>query len=580
MDKLIQRKIACPSEDCSSSDAFHVYQAQENGTHYGHCFVCGFHPWDLNEDFSETKAKAREVSHQLSTRQRLKSVMQLEDILALPIRDLSSRGLSQNTCEAYGVRVALSERDGITPTSHFYPIYKHNKLSGFKQRIIKDKRFFTHGDCESPQMFGQQNCTGSTKTLYITEGECDCLALYQTLKRKSTFGTWTPSVVSLARGSAAAKSDIASNWEFIDQYDKIILVFDQDDAGQAAQEECCKLLAGKVYTVKLAFKDPNEMIMQGKETDLYWSVMNARKYQPDGIVNGADTFERFRHSSNQICYPWPKEWEDMNEKTYGVAPGSLIVVTSGTGSGKTTMMSELKYHYFNTTDFKIADISLEEDIGDTVGNMMSIHLNKRILLPDVETTEEELQKAHDHLYSSRRWELYDHFGGMDDDNLFGKLRYFAASGCKFIFLDHLSIVVSEFADQGDERKRIDVIMTKLEKFAKQFGVVLFVVVHLKSAPPGQSFENGYKPTMDDLRGSRSIKHCATDILSLSRNQQDPDKITANTSLITVLKCRRTGRIGDSNYLLYDHGTGRMKKCPTPQTTENVIKNSSKLRILT
>jgi len=39
---------------------------------------------------------------------------------------------------------------------------------------------------------------------------------------------------------------------------------------------------------------------------------------------------------------------------------------------------------------------------------------------------------------------------MDDSSLLSKLRYFAVTGHKFIFLDHLSIVVSEYAAEGGE----------------------------------------------------------------------------------------------------------------------------------
>jgi hypothetical protein len=56
---------------------------------------------------------------------------------------------------------------------------------------------------------------------------------------------------------------------------------------------------------------------------------------------------------------------------------------------------------------------------------------------------------------------------MDDASLFNKLRYFGATGHRAIFLDHLSIVVSEYAAEGNERERIDTVMTKLAKLAKE-----------------------------------------------------------------------------------------------------------------
>lgn len=554
MDKLVERKLPCNS--CESSDAYHITQ-RKDGSFYGYCFSCDKYDHDPYASGVSRTTNNKGVVPQLSN-------LSIEEILEYPVRALSERGINKDTCEHFQTRVALSTQDGATNTSHYYPTYKNDKLTGFKERIISSKQFFTHGDCKEPQLFGQKHTEANGKTLYITEGECDAMALYQVLRGNSTIPDWKPSVVSLARGSAAAMSDITNNFEFVDSFKKVILVFDQDTPGEKAVEEVCKVLAGKVFVVKLPLKDANDCLIHDREKDLYWACMSRySKYQPDGIVNGGDTWERFRHSTNKQCYPYPETWTDLNNKTYGVRPGSLVTITSGTGSGKSTFMNELKYHFYKTTDFKLADISLEEDIGDTVGNLMGIHLNKRIQLPDVKATDQELEESHSYLYSSRRWELYDHFGGMDDDSLFGKLRYFAASGCKFIFLDHLSIIISEYASEGNERERIDTIMTKLAKLVKEWDIVIFLVVHLRKTGHGTSFELGAIPTLDDLRGSGTLKQLSWDVLGLSRDQQHPDLFCANTSRVTVLKCRFTGNTGEADYLNFSKDSGRMIKVPKP-----------------
>ncbi len=196
--------------------------------------------------------------------------------------------------------------------------------------------------------------------------------------------------------------------------------------------------------------------------------------------------------------------------------------------------------------------------------MLSLHLNKRITLPDVKVTEEVEKQAFDDIFSSGRFTLYDFFGGMDDDTLFSKLRYFTSTGHNIIFLDHLSIIVSEFASDGGERERIDTIMTKLAKLVKETGVIIFLVVHLKKSDSSRrSFEEGATPTLDDLRGSASIKQLSWDVLALSRNQQHPDLHCANTTELTVLKCRFTGRTGSAGFLKFDETTGRMLSTVEP-----------------
>ena len=168
------------------------------------------------------------------------------------------------------------------------------------------------------------------------------------------------------------------------------------------------------------------------------------------------------------------------------------------------------------------------------------------------------------MYESDRVDLYDFFGGMDDSSLLSKLRYYAITGHKFIFLDHLSIIVSEFATEGDERKRIDTLMTKLAKFVKEFNVVLFLVVHLrKGESSAVPFEQGGVPSLDDLRGSASLKQLSWDVIGLARNQQHTNEYCANTTEATVLKCRFTGRTGTADYLNFNQFTGRMCNVDCP-----------------
>ncbi len=567
MGKVLEQ-TACPK--CDSSDAFTVYE-KENGKVDGYCYSCASYirdPYKDNQsaalDASEVEPATRKLG---SAPQQYSSsttkVNSLDEANLHPIREIRERKISHATCEHYGVRVGLDTRDGITPIYHLYPSYKKGELCGYKQRIVKDKGFAAIGDTKDIDLFGANTIKPQGKKLFITEGEIDCLSLYQVLKEHSTLDYYEPAVVSLPHGAQTAAKSIARNMEIIDGYEQIILCFDRDAAGKAAATEVCKLLAGKVYVAKLSEKDPNDMLLKGKGIDLKWAVLtNAKKYQPDGILAGEDCWERYKHTAATESYPYPTTMSGLNEKTYGVRPGTVVTVTSGSGCGKTQFLRELKYHYLHTTDFKIADIALEEDIGDTIGGMLSLHLNKRINLPDVKVSEDEEKKAFDEVFGSGRITLYDYFGGMDDDNLFSKLRYFISTGHKFIFLDHLSIIVSEYASEGGERERIDTIMTKLAKLVKETGAIIFLVVHLKKSDH-RPFEEGTIPSLDDLRGSGAIKQLSWDVIALSRNQQHEDIYCANTTELTVLKCRFTGRTGSCGFMHFDDSSGRMIQVDMP-----------------
>jgi len=260
----------------------------------------------------------------------------LDECLSFPIRALHDRGITKETCEHFDVRVALSPTDGHTITHHYYPRTKKNKLSSFKKRIVSTKDFRSVGDGQGVELFGQSVCKPNGKKLFITEGECDALALYQTLRLHSSMD-WNPAVVSLSNGSASASKDISENFDFVQTYDEIILCFDQDDPGQAAVDDVCPLLAGKVYIAKFSEKDANDMVLKGKSHELYWDVMkHARAYMPDNIINYGECWDRFKHGKNKVCYPYPESWTDINAKTYGTRLGSLVTITSGSGMGGLT----------------------------------------------------------------------------------------------------------------------------------------------------------------------------------------------------------------------------------------------------
>ena len=126
--------------------------------------------------------------------------------------------------------------------------------------------------------------------------------------------------------------------------------------------------------------------------------------------------------------------------------------------------------------------------------------------------------------------------------------------CKFIFLDHISIVVSS-QEYGDERRAIDEVMTKLRMLVQELNIHLGVVTHLKRIS-GDGHEGGSQVALSHLRGSQGIAQLSDMVLGLERDSQNEDEELRNTTLIRVLKNRFSGDTGPASYLRYDRNTGR------------------------
>jgi len=479
----------------------------------------------------------------------------LADIDELESGPVPSRGLGTGTMEFYGHKVAY-DTTTREPSHIVYPRYSEGKLTGYKVRDLKDKRFFSLGDGKSADLAGMTVATGR-KLCIVTEGEDDMVAAKQMLRSQGKDYT----VVSLPNGATSKINEYSMAW--LSDFESVIIATDMDEAGDAAASMLVDLLAGgKCKRAQLPAKDANECLIKDLTNDFFSSLMDAKTITPDGVVLGTETWDSFiedyrNEQGGGIAYP--EGWEELNDMIYGVRLSELDTFTSGSGMGKSQLLRELMYHLAHNHQQKVGVLSLEEPLSDTVLGQMSVHANLPLHLPETReiVTDAELRQHWEATYGTGNYVAYDHFGSLGQDTLINKIRYMAAGmGCKYIVLDHLSIVISEYANDGDERKVIDEIMTKLKRLTQELNIWIGLVVHLRKSG-GTPFELGAVPSVDDLRGSGSIKQLSNQVIAISRNQQDGDLAKRNTSLLTVLKSRFTGRTGPATLLNYNHNTGRM-----------------------
>jgi twinkle protein len=249
-------------------------------------------------------------------------------------------------------------------------------------------------------------------------------------------------------------------------------------------------------------------------------------------------------------------YEELNKLTYGIRKGELVMVTAGSGLGKSQFLREIVWHILNKTSDNIGLMFLEEGVRKTARSLMSLAVNKPIHLPDVEVSPEELKDAFDRTLGSDRVYLFDHFGSTSLENIVNRVRYMAKGlNCGYIMLDHISIIISG-GDVGDERKALDAIMTKLRMLVQETGVSLICVSHLKR-PESKGHEDGAATSLSQLRGSGAIAQLSDIVIGLERNGQALDPIERNTTNVRVLKNRYSGFTGNAGSILYNGKTGRM-----------------------
>ena len=235
----------------------------------------------------------------------------------------------------------------------------------------------------------------------------------------------------------------------------------------------------------------------------------------------------------------------MNELTYGIRLGELVTFTADPKIGKTQVLREVVYSALSNTDKGMGLIFLEEPNKHTLLGLMSLSANKPLHLPDVrdEVSDAELRGYFESVYPDSRVVLWNHFGSNSIDRVLDKIRHMAALGCKYIILDHLSIVVSD--QQGDERKRLDEIATKLKTLCMELNVSVLTVIH--------------QNRKGEIRGTMGIEQLSNIVIKLFRNKLDEDPWRRNITKVVVQDNRFCGRTGPACYLYYEPTTGRLSE---------------------
>jgi twinkle protein len=509
-------------DNCGSSDANAIYSDGHT-----HCFSCNTTIQPNSQGFTDTEVQPAEDTKQ-------------EGLLQGEYQTLVARKLTEETCRKFGY---------ITTTYRGEPVQAatYRNLSGkpIAQKLrYKDKRFQLIGETRKLPLFGSQ-LWKTGKKLVITEGEIDCMTVSQVQGHK-----WA--TVSLPQGSAGARRAIKDNWEYLDGFLEIILMFDMDDPGQKAAIEVAELLPiGKAKIATLPCKDANECLLQGKTGEIIDAIFKAREYRPDGIVAATDLREAVcvDAAASSIMYPYP----GLNQITKGIRTSELVTVAAGSGVGKSTFIREIATH-LHTSGESIGMIMLEESNKRTLLGLVGIHLSKNILVDRTGVSEDELKEAFDDLFKKRPIYLYDHFGSTDVDIICKRIEFMAkALDVKYIFLDHVSILISGLAT-NDERKLIDVAMTKLRTLVQELDICLFLVSHLRRPEGDKGHEDGKKVSIGHLRGSHSLAQLSDITLGLEKLADAPD---SDQRRLVVLKNRFTGEVGTAGTLTYDRQTGRL-----------------------
>lgn len=518
-----------PCPKCGSMDALGVY---DDG--HSHCFSmgCGYH---TAADDTEIPAATAAPG--------------TRPMIPTEYCYMASRGISEEVCARYKYGRGVYKGKQVHVANY---TDSQGRVVAQKLRTA-DKKFIWLGNPKAVTFFGRSSVQPRGKRIIITEGEIDTLSVAEALST----GNWP--VVSVPNGAQGAKKTIAAELKWLENFDEVVLLFDNDDAGRDAAAECAKLFTPgkcKIATIKDPYKDASDMVQDNAHRDLSTLVLfGGEEYRPDGIVLGSDP-AIIEHIVNfEPRYDWTYPWECLQKNMFGIRAREITLVTAAPGIGKSTWLAEVAYHLGVSQGVRVGVAALEESKEDYGVRIASIRLDTRMTLHRPEASKEEIRRAAEETIGNGNFVLYDHFGMSQADGLLSQIRYMIKGmGCRAIMLDHITIAVNALGEQeASERQLIDFIMTGLRQLCQETDASIFVVSHLKRVN-GKDFGEGDQISMADLRGSSSLEGLSNNILGLERNQQAESG--GNVVTVRCLKNRYTGKTGVMGELEYDDYTGR------------------------
>jgi twinkle protein len=356
-------------------------------------------------------------------------------------------------------------------------------------------------------------------------------------------------MVSLPSGAASARKSVQRAIPWLQGYEEIVLLFDNDEAGRKATEEAASVLPPgkcKIATLGGEYKDASDAL-QADDTDaIRKAIWNAKPYRPDGIVDGKSLLELVTTPTAPSDHDYP--FEGLQEKLHGIRYGELVTITAGSGIGKSSFCRELATYLLNNGE-RVGYLALEESNRRTALGLMSAAVGKSLHIG--EHQHKELLEAYEKTLANWNLFLFDGFGSFDPDLIYNRIEYLAQGlDTKVIFLDHLSILLSGL--DGDERRMIDTTMTKLRSLVERTGISLFLVSHLRRSHDDKGHEEGARVALGQLRGSAAIAQLSDAVVALERNQQADS--SGNSTTVRVLKNRYSGEVGIACTLDYDLST--------------------------
>ena len=438
----------------------------------------------------------------------------------------SLRGITSVTMEMFNVKTLANKAGQVLQQEYIYP------SGGIKIRNLT-KKAFRAKDFRQDELFGMNLfSSGSGRIVTITEGELDTMSVYQMICKQ---GIITP-VVSLP-GAAPSEALWAKCKPWLDGFDKIVLSFDNDEAGRKITQKLANIFPSKVFVVDhSAYKDANEFLTSGKREEFKNAWLNAKKWTPDNVLHTVEDFTKLYTESPEHNYV-PTGIQSLDDKIMGLMQGHFTLFKAPTGIGKTELIRFLEWNFINR-GVKFASWHLEETKLRSLLGLVSYDLNDNLTrkdLIDIKGRDADVKESIARIAGGNVYFQYYLQGEDGAEELEQMIRLFKeAYDCRFILVEPIQDVISISSTESKEAALANLAVT-LSRLAASLDVGIISIAH----------------TNDDgeIKYCRMLGQRASVIVRLERDK-DADGDQRNYTKLYVEKnrpCSEEGLAGEMHF---------------------------------
>lgn len=394
-------------------------------------------------------------------------------------------------------------------------------------------------------------------------GNCDKVAAYQMLREDQITrkqGEYEAiAVVSPTTGEPSAYKQVASNYEFFDSFDIIVVGMDSDEKGTEAAYAVAKMLpSDKVRIAKWSSKDPNKMLEEGKQKQFVRDFYNAKPFVSVGIKSAADAMSEVSDFLNSPKIGLPPHLHRLQENMRGgiKSTGAIVNIIGHTSIGKTLFTDTLIYDWVFNSPVMPTILSLERTAGELLIDLYSLHLKKNLTwfsdgqdaidyldTPEVKILCENLVYKED---GTPRFYIIDERSASVETLKKQVDKTRKQNNSNFIICDPLTDFLRSLPLEDQEN------FMMYQKLLKKDGVVFINVLHTRK--PSSDKEGKARDVSEyDVLGSGSFVQSADINIVLNRDKMAENPTERNTTYVSMPKCRG-GTTGLACKIYYDPET--------------------------